>query len=39
MAQLRFGCVDAFVAGLDDTNDLGEIVLCGGRFLGGGIGG
>lgn len=39
MAQLRLGRVNALVAGLDDADDLGEVVLGGGRFLGGGVGG
>jgi hypothetical protein len=35
MAQLRLGRVYALVAGLDDSDDLCEVVLCGGSFLGG----
>lgn len=39
MAQLRLGRVYALVARLDDADDLGEVVLGGGSFLGGRVGG
>lgn len=39
MAQLRLGRVNALVAGLDDADDLCEVVLGGRGLLGGRVGG